>query len=91
MLECARSLKLTGRSLAVMAALACLYDAKNGGTPSIARHVLKPEKTYGFAQAHNAASDLRSVEMLARLTVAGLGPIALCTSDRGLAAFWCAL
>lgn len=90
-LESAHRWQLAGCSLAVIAVLACLYEAKDGNTPSIARRVLKPKETYDSAKAHNAISDLRSLEMLASGSVLGLGPVALCTADRGLAAFWCAL
>lgn len=90
-IETAGRFRLKGHSLVVLACLACLYEAKDGARPSSARRVLKPKKTYSAAQAHNAISDLRSLELLASTSAMGQAPVALCTADRGLAAFWCEL
>lgn len=90
-LDAASRLNLKVRSLVVLACLACLYEDKDGATSSSARQVLKPKQSYGAAQAHNAVSDLRSLELLASTSATGQGPVALCTADRGLDAFWCQL
>lgn len=91
LLENASRLKLKVRSLVVLACLACLYEAKDGATPSSARAVLKPKQIYDATQAHNAVSDLRSLELLVSTSAIGRETVALCTADRGLATFWCEL
>lgn len=91
LLESAAKFGLKGRSLALIASLSCLYEVKDGKIPSSARQVLKPTKNYDATQAHNAISDLRSLELLASTSALAPGPVALCTADRGLAAFWCDL
>jgi hypothetical protein len=53
--------------------------------------VLKPSANYTSAEAHNAASDLRALQFLAMgMGLYGDG-IGLCTCDKDLAEFWCAL
>lgn len=87
----ARLKNLATNSLTVIAALSCLYDAKDGGYPSPARRVLKPSQTYDVRNAYNAICDLHVLEMFAAGASLGIGPLALCTADRALVAFWCGL
>lgn len=79
-------------SLVVMTVLSCLYEDVQGARPSIGRMVIKPTLAYSEADAFNAISDLRHVELVS----AGQGwfgseAFALCTCDRGLARLWTAL
>lgn len=90
-LDRASNLGLLNQSLVVIAALSCLYESKDGATPSVGRAVIKPVKSFGSKEAHNAISDLRALELLAGASALELGRVALCTQDRGLGAFWCAL
>jgi hypothetical protein len=79
------------QSLAVLLALSCLFEDRHSGA-SIGRQILKPKKNYGPADAYNALSDLRHIELaaLGHAWVAN-GSFALCTSDRAVASLWCAL
>lgn len=88
LLEAAHSLGLAPKSIVVLGALSCLYEAQDGGPPLIGRQVLKPSIDYTDEDAHNALSDLRSLECL--LASSGLGgpAVGLCTRDKWLAAFW---
>jgi hypothetical protein len=90
-LDRARALRLLNGSMIVIAALSCLYESKDGATPSVGRAILKPVRTFGLKEAHNAISDLRALELLVGGSALERGKVALCTLDRGLAAFWCAL
>lgn len=87
----ARAFGILNRSLVVIAALSCLYESKDGAVPSIGRAVIKPKRAFGPSEAHNVISDLRSLELLVGTSALELGRVALCTRDRGLGAFWCAL
>ena len=87
-LQAARDSALSSHSFVVLAALSCLYEPQDGSEPMIGRGVIKPTPTYSAADAHNALSDLRSLELLA-LAVGLDGPsIGYCTRDKDLAAFW---
>lgn len=88
LLEAARECGLELRSFVVLCALSCLYEPQDGSEPMIGRKVLKPTRGFCEADAHNALSDLRSLELLA--LAAGLDgpPIGYCTRDKGLAALW---
>ena len=81
--------------LCVVAALSCIYE-----DPQLPRHkvyrpgraVLKPKPIYSEEQAHNAAADLTSLELLVNSTAMlkdyrGV----FFTEDVGLVAFWSAL
>jgi hypothetical protein len=87
----ARALGLLNRSLVVIAVLSCLYESKDGSVPSGGRAIIKPKRTFGPNEAHNAISDIRSLELLAAASGLGLGSVALCTRDKGLVSFWRAL
>ncbi len=88
MLDSARRLNLMGRSLVLLACLSCLYEDKRDSSGASARAVLKPKMKYSAEHAHNAICDLRFLEILTTSSTAGVGPVALCTADPGLAAFW---
>lgn len=79
-------------SFAVLAALSCLYEDIHGTPPAIGRQILKPKSVYSEADAFNALSDLRHIELAA----AGQAyfkheAFSLCTCDRALALLWSAL
>ena len=78
-------------SLALLLALGCLYDDRTGTPPLAARGVLKPNWNYTPGMAHNTISDLRAIQFLLMGLSAFGDDVGLCTSDRSLAAFWCAL
>lgn len=84
----ARDFDLNLQTFVVLSALSCLYERQDGSEPMIGRGVLKPRSDYSSKDAHNAISDLRSLEMLAM--AAGIdGPsIGYCTRDKDLAALW---
>lgn len=88
LLSAARDGGLDLRSFVVLAALSCLYEPQDGSEPMIGRRVIKPKSNYSQADAHNALSDLRSLEMLSLAVGLEGPPIGYCTRDRGLAAFW---
>ncbi|HEY2345636.1 MAG TPA: hypothetical protein VGH80_07110 [Xanthomonadaceae bacterium] len=90
-IQLARSQGVALRSLAMFCVLSCLYEPQDGSPPRIGRGVLKPRATYTDADAHNALSDIRSLELLAAFNGLGLGTAGFCTRDKHLAAFWCAL
>lgn len=79
-------------SLIVLAVLSCLYEDVHGTPPSIGRKVLKPKTVYTEADAFNAISDLRHMEIAAAgQTYFQHEAFALCTCDRPLALLWSAL
>jgi hypothetical protein len=91
-LETAKRLGVNGQALAVLVSLSCLLQNPRSGTWSIGQKVLKPKQRYAPADAYNAISDLRHIE-LAAVGHAGVtqDQFALCTCDRAVAALWCAL
>lgn len=79
-------------SLPSLAALSCVFEEAQGTVPSIGRRLLKPKPSYTEADAFNALSDLRHVELTAAgRVIFGAESFALCTCDRALAMFWSAL
>lgn len=82
---------LKGRTPIVLAVLSCLYESRDGSVPSIGRKLIKPRSNYGSGAAHNAIWDLRALEFLVGASASNLGPVAFCTRDRAMVAFWCAL
>ena len=90
-LELGHQLELRTTSLVVLAALACLYERRDGSGILAARKIIKPKRAYSPDDAYNALSDLRALEMF----LSGLGldrePFAFCTCDKAIAAFWCGL
>lgn len=87
-LQAARDYALSLHSFVVLAALSCLYEPQDGSEPMIGRGVIKPTPTYSAADAHNALSDLRSLELLALAVGLEGSSIGYCTRDKYLAAFW---
>lgn len=88
----ADSFELNRGSLAALAVLSCLYEDIHGTTPAIGRRILKPRSVYSEADAFNALSDLRHIELAA----AGQAyfkqeAFSLCTCDRPMALLWSAL
>lgn len=90
-LQIAESLRLTSRSLAVLAVLSCLYENRDGSGFLTARRILKPHSRYAAQDAHNALADIRSLELCIVSRGAVQAPYALCTCDRALALFWCGI
>jgi hypothetical protein len=83
---------LSRASLVVLAVLSCLYEDVHGNFQSIGRLLIKPKKIYTEADAFNALSDLRHVELAAAGQVYfQREAFALCTCDRAIALLWCAL
>lgn len=79
-------------SLPVLAVFSCLYEDVHGTPPSIGREVLKPKTAYTEADAFNAISDIRHIEIAAAgQTYFKQEAFALCTCDRALALLWSAL
>ena len=75
-----------------LACFSALYEDVNGENVSIGRKVLKPRPNYSAADAYNAISDIRHIELAAASNaVLDKEPFALCTADQGLAEFWSAI
>jgi hypothetical protein len=82
------------QSLVVLVLLSCIYaNPKAPAADSIGRMILKPKQDFGPADAYNAISDLRHIELaaLGHAHIATDARFALCTSDVGVASLWCAL
>jgi hypothetical protein len=91
-LAVADQLGVDRQSLAVVAALSCLFEDPRSGAWSIGRNILKPKQRYEPADAYNAISDLRHIEMAALGHASTVdAQFAFCTSDRAVAALWCVL
>lgn len=91
-LASARKHKLANGSLVVIAVLSCLHETPAMLGPSPGRLVLKPREHFGTKEAYNALADLKHLELLVAGKALLDGPeYALCTCDKGLAMFWCAL
>lgn len=82
---------LTSQSLVTPALLSCLGEKRDGSQLSPGRRILKPKPNYTHQNAYNAISDLQYLEFLIAASANPQGPVALCTTDRGLAEFWLAL
>ncbi|MGV0975102.1 MAG: hypothetical protein ACOYBO_04135 [Azonexus sp.] len=91
-LECATHLGVSRKAPVVLAVLSILYEDVHGSLPCIGRKLLKPRQSYSPEDAFNAVNDLRHIE-IAALSHAILPEqaFALCTNDRAIAMFWCAL
>jgi hypothetical protein len=91
----ARGIGLRRTELCVVAALSCIYEDPQLPGQKVyrpGRSVLKPKQSYSDEQAHNAAADLTSLELLVNSTTMlkdyrGV----FFTEDVGLVAFWSAL
>lgn len=82
------------QSLALLVVLSCIYaNPKAPAADYIGRMILKPTQDFGPADAYNAVSDLRHIELaaLGYAHIATDSGFALCTSDMGVASLWCAL
>lgn len=78
------------RSLVMIAVLSALFESNE--QKSIGRSLVKPRFGYTAADAYNAISDLRTIELLAMShAMVPNTPTALATDDIALAKFWCAL
>lgn len=78
-------------TLSLLACLSCLYEDHSSGKKSPGRAVIKAKLRYTRKMAHNSIMDLYGIALLIQ-GIARLSPnIALCTSDKGLVQFWCAL
>jgi hypothetical protein len=90
-LSIAKDCGLFRPTFALIACLSCLYEDENSQNKSIGRQIIKPKQEYTRSMAHNALMDLVALNLLiqgnAKLNV----NIGLCTSDKGLIRFWCAL
>lgn len=74
------------RSIVLLAVLSALASP-NGKGP--ARDLLKLRRGYAAADAYNALSDLRAIEILINLLALYPDqPVQFCTADRSLALFW---
>lgn len=90
--QTADSHQLDRASFVVLAALSCLYEDIHGTPPSIGRQILKPTSVYSEADAFNALSDLRHIEVAAATQAYfKREAFSLCTCDRALALLWSAL
>lgn len=84
--------ELNRASLASLAVFSCLYEDVHGTTPAIGRRILKPKAAYSEADAFNALSDLRHIELAAAgQAFFKQGAFSLCTCDRPMALLWSAL
>lgn len=91
-IQTAKEHNVNPASFASLAVLSCLYEDIHGTPTAIGRQILKPKPIYLKADAFNALSDLRHIEIAA----AGQAyfkqeGFSLCTCDRGLALMWSAL
>lgn len=78
-------------TLSLLASLSCLYEGASKESLSPGRLVLKPKPKYTKSMAHNAIMDLCALQILIQGSAKLNQNIALCTSDKGLLRFWCAL
>lgn len=88
-LDIADQYKVSRFSLVVITVLSCIYENIDGSGFLIGRRIIKPNVNYSEGDAHNALSDLRSIEF----TAMGNNhfrnqAFAFCTSDRPLVALW---
>ena len=90
-LRTATDLDLKVTSVVVIAVLSCLYENPDGSGYKAARQIIKPRRQYTPQNAYNALSDLRALEFFIHTLRMGPERFALCTCDKGLAAFWCGL
>ncbi|ERP91235.1 hypothetical protein Q666_12075 [Marinobacter sp. ES-1] len=75
----------------ILAAVSCLYEDPKNPELNIGRNIIKPKENYSESSAHNAISDLRSLELLLCFQqLQGPSPI-FCTRDRALLNFWLAI
>jgi hypothetical protein len=78
-------------SLAHVALLSCLAEDRHGEASSPGRMLIKPRREYTLGDAHNALSDVHSLEWLIQARAGEFDDVVFCTMDRGLAEFWLGL
>lgn len=78
-------------TFALIACLSCLYESGKKKIPSIGRQILKPKMDYNSEMAHNALMDLCALNLLIQGNATLNVNIGLCTADKGLLRYWCAL
>jgi hypothetical protein len=87
----AKSYGLIRPTFAFIACLSCLYESGKAKSPSIGRQILKPKSSYNSRMAHNALMDLCALNFLVQANAKLGEKTGLCTADKGLLRFWCAL
>lgn len=78
-------------SLVHVALLSCLAEDRHGEVSSPGRKLIKPRRGYTLGDAHNALSDIHSLEWLIHARAGAFDDVVFCTMDRGLAEFWLGL
>ena len=87
----AKECGLSSPTFAFIACLSCLYENGKEKMPSIGRQILKPIQNYSKKKAHNSLMDLNSLNFLIQANAKLGTKIGLCTADKGLLRYWCAL
>ena len=82
---------ISALSLVMLCIMSSLYRSQDAGAYSIGHELLKPKSKYAEANAYNALSDLRHLEISALATGIFVDPPALVTEDTALAALWTVL
>lgn len=90
-LESSKALSIKQPTFSLMACLSCLYEGSSATGKSPGRLVIKPKPDYTEQMAHNALMDLYGLNLLIQGSANLNSNIALCTCDKGLLRFWCAL
>jgi len=90
-LSALRAHKLSPFSFVGLCVMSALYRAPAGGDYVIGKELLKPTKAYDLAQAYNALSDIRHLEISAVASQLFIEPPALLTEDLAMAALWTVL
>lgn len=85
----ARSCGLPRLTFSLLACLSCVYESSSES--SAGRLIIKPKPTYTDEMAHNALMDLYALAILIQGNARLNSQTALCTCDKGLVEFWCAL
>lgn len=88
-IQAARKHHLRPLSLAVLSALACIWETEDEQSP--ARGVIKPSRSYDLQAAYNALADFRHIEWTLVARTLHEDNFVLCTCDRPLARLWTAL
>lgn len=86
-----RNSGLSRPTLSLLACLSCLYEGATNEAASPARRVLKTKQKYTESMAHNAIMDLYSLQFLIQGSARLDTNVSLCTSDKPLLKFWCAM
>lgn len=89
--QLSRECGLSDITLSLVACLSVLYESPSSGRAAPGRRIIKPKRTYADSDAHNALMDLYALQVLIQGTAKLSTRVALCSSDKGLLEFWCAL